>query len=132
MGGLKSIRSLLTSTVATSALGSVLGGSAAAVLVIGVTEMIKVMLAVVSGQDTWVLIVVPLLGLGLSVLVLHGFGLSGETHASEPPRWAAAWLSRSAASMRATAWRTECSTPLIARPVRVSEASILSVSRSSA
>jgi len=54
----------LISTVATSALGGVLGGSAAAVLVVGVTEMIKAMLTVVSRQDTWVLILAPLLGWG--------------------------------------------------------------------
>ncbi|HEX6840423.1 MAG TPA: chloride channel protein [Stellaceae bacterium] len=60
-------------------------------LVIGVTEMIKAMLAVVSRQDTWVLILLPLLGLGLSVLVLYGFGLTSETQTSAQPRWAAAW-----------------------------------------
>ena len=57
------------------------------------------MLAVVSSQDTWALIVVPLLGLGLSVLVLYGFGLSAPppTPASpgatppERPRWARTW-----------------------------------------
>jgi len=57
-------RSSLISTGATSALGGVLGGSAAAVLVVGVTEMIKAMLTVVSRQDTWVLILAPLLGWG--------------------------------------------------------------------
>jgi H+/Cl- antiporter ClcA len=81
----------LISTVATSALGGVLGGSAASVLVVAVTEMINAMLAVVSKQDTWVLILIPLLGLALSVLVLHGFGLSSETQSSQRPRWAAAW-----------------------------------------
>jgi H+/Cl- antiporter ClcA len=81
----------LTSTVATSALGGVLGGSAASVLVVVVTEMIKAMLAVVSKQATWVLILLPLLGLALSVLVLHGFGLSSATQSSQQPRWAAAW-----------------------------------------
>jgi H+/Cl- antiporter ClcA len=79
-----------TSAVATSALGAVLGGSAAALLVVGVTEMLKVMLAIVSRQATWVLIVVPLLGLTLSLLVLYGFGLSAA-QTSQRPRWAAAW-----------------------------------------
>ena len=81
----------MISTVGTSALGGVLGGSAAALLVVGVTEMIKAMLTLVSRQDAWVLILVPLLGLGFSVLVLHGFGLSSKTHTSGRPRWAAAW-----------------------------------------
>ena len=71
--------SALHSTIATSALGGVLGGSLAAALVIGFTEILKGILAVVSRQHTWVIIVAPLIGLGLSVLVLYGFGLSGET-----------------------------------------------------
>lgn len=83
--------SSFTATVATSALGAVLGGSAAAVLVVAVTEMIKAMLAIVSRQETWILIVVPLCGLALSVLVLYGFGLSSDTQGSRRPRWAAAW-----------------------------------------
>jgi hypothetical protein len=41
----------LTSSIAGSALGGVLGGSAAALLVVAVTEMIKAMLAVVSRQE---------------------------------------------------------------------------------
>jgi len=79
------------SILATSTLGGVLGGSAAAVLVVVVTEVLKSMLAVVSRQDTWVLIVVPQLGLALSVLVLYGFGLSSDTPSSQRSRWAAAW-----------------------------------------
>jgi hypothetical protein len=95
------IRSSLTSPVAAYALGGVLGGSAAAVLVVGITEMIKAMLTVVSGQDTWVLILAPLLGLGLSVLVLYGFGLSSETHTPGQPRWAAAWRAFPPGAVRA-------------------------------
>jgi|SRR5215472_11889107 len=34
---------------------------------------------------TWVLILMPLVGLTLSVLVLYGFGLSGETESSSAP-----------------------------------------------
>jgi H+/Cl- antiporter ClcA len=87
------------STVVTSAVGGLLGGSAGAALVIGVTEVLKGMLAVVSGQDTWVLIGLPLLGLALSVLVLYGAGLCGAARASAPqasapperPRSARAW-----------------------------------------
>jgi CIC family chloride channel protein len=90
--------SRLPAIVATSALGGVLGGSVAAAVDVGVTEMLKKILAVVSGQHTLVLILAPLLGLTLSVLVLYGFGLSSETHGSPPgaakaqlPRWARAW-----------------------------------------
>ncbi len=92
--------SSFASTVVTSALGAVLGGSAASVLVIVVTEMIKAMLTVVSRQDTWVLIIVPLIGLGVSVLVLYGFGLS-ETQSSQRPRWAAAWRTFHSRAIRA-------------------------------
>src|SRR5262250_1523321 len=71
--------SALHSIIAHSALGGVLGGSLAAALVIGFTEILKGILAVVFRQHTWVIILAPLIGLGLSVLVLYGFGLSGET-----------------------------------------------------
>jgi H+/Cl- antiporter ClcA len=84
------VRSSLVSTVATSALGAVLGGSAAAVLVVGVTETIKAMLGVVTRQDTWALILVPQLGLALSLLVLYGLGLS-EAQSAQRRRWAAPW-----------------------------------------
>jgi H+/Cl- antiporter ClcA len=83
--------SALASTIGTAALGGVLGGLLAAALVIGFTEILKAMLAVVSRQYTWVLILMPLVGLTLSVLVLYGFGLSGETESFERPRWARPW-----------------------------------------
>jgi len=81
----------LASTIGTSALGGVVGGFLAGALVIGFTEILKKILAVVSRQPTWALILVPLIGLALSVLVLYGFGLSSDSESSERPRWAAAW-----------------------------------------
>ncbi len=83
----------LISTVALSALAGLIGGAAAATLVIATMQLLKLMLAVVSRQGTWVLIVAPLCGLGLSVLVLYGFGLSTESQSSGRPRWAAGWRS---------------------------------------
>src|SRR5215472_5457371 len=80
----------LPSTIAISMLGAVVGGSTAALLVVGFTEVLKAMLAVVSRQNNWALILVPLIGLALSVLVLYGFGLS-EGQSSERPRRAARW-----------------------------------------
>ena len=85
--------------VAASALGALLGGLAGGALVIGFTELLKGMLAVVSRHGTRVLIVVPLLGLAFSLLVLYGFGLSGQVQTPAPqagsppqrPRWARAW-----------------------------------------
>jgi len=92
------VGSRLLSIIATSALGGVLGGLFAAALDVGVTEMLKKILAVVSRQATWVLILMPLLGLALSVLLLYGFGLSSETLGlpqretnAQRPRWARAW-----------------------------------------
>jgi H+/Cl- antiporter ClcA len=55
--------------------GALLG----ALLVVGLTLVFKTSIAFVSSQATWVLVVVPLLGLALSVLVLYGFGRSGES-----------------------------------------------------
>src|SRR5215475_6921747 len=78
----------LRSTLARSALGGVVGGTIAATLVIGFTEVLKLMLGVVSRQNTWVLILVPLIGLALSVLVLYGFGLGGGAETSQSSRWA--------------------------------------------
>ena len=80
-------RSALPSTIAISVLGGVVGGSLAAALVIGFTQILKAMLAVVSGQPTWVVILAPLVGLALSVLVLYGFGSSSATENFERPGW---------------------------------------------
>ncbi len=80
--------SSLPSTVAVSTLGAVFGGSIAALLVVGFTEVLKAMLAVVSRQNVWVLILAPLLGLALSVLVLYRLGLSSEEQGSRRPKWA--------------------------------------------
>jgi H+/Cl- antiporter ClcA len=83
---------------AIAALGGLVGGLFGAALVIGFTQVLKAMLTVVSSQPAWVLILAPQLGLGLSVLVLYGFGLSGPTEArmyeapaSQRPRWARTW-----------------------------------------
>jgi len=59
--------------VATYALGGVLGGLVGATTAVLVTQVIKTILAVVTRQQTWVMIVVPLVGLTLSVLVLNGY-----------------------------------------------------------
>ena len=79
----------MLSTIAVSTLGGLLGGFVAALLVVGFTEALKAMLAVVSRQNTWALILVPLLGLALSVLVLYRFGLSEDQGAQS--KWAAKW-----------------------------------------
>src|SRR5262245_13955684 len=66
------------SSLTTYALGGLLGGLAGGVFVVVVTIAIKATMDFVSSQVTWVLIVVPLLGLTLGVLVLQRFGRSGD------------------------------------------------------
>ncbi len=83
------------SGLATHALGGVMGGLVGGFMVVGVTLVLKGGMELVARQTTWVLIVVPLLGLLFSGLVLHGLGrrepttTTGET----PPRrpWAHRW-----------------------------------------
>lgn len=87
-------------TIAVSALGAALGGTIAGLLVVGFTEMLKAMLAAVSGQKTWVLILMPLLGLALSVLVLYRLGLSNDENHSLTPKRAAKWRSFPAGAAR--------------------------------
>jgi len=82
----------LTSTIALAALAGVVGGAAAATIVVAAMQALKLMLAAVSSQGAWVLVVAPLSGLALAVLVLYGFGLTTEQQSSRGhQRWAAAW-----------------------------------------
>src|SRR5215831_16325281 len=78
--------SSLPSIIAVSALGAMFGGSIAALLVVGFTEMLKALLAVVSRQNIWLLILLPLVGIALSVLVLYRLGLSEEQCLQQPRR----------------------------------------------
>jgi H+/Cl- antiporter ClcA len=68
-------------------------------LVVGFTELLKAVLEVVSRQHVWLLILVPLVGLALSVLVLYRLGLS-EEQSSHRPRRAAKWRTFPADSAR--------------------------------
>jgi H+/Cl- antiporter ClcA len=79
--------------MATCAFGGLVGGLAGAVFVVGVTLALKETMDFVSSQATWLLIVVPLLGLALAVLVLHGVGQTLAPGATPPRagRWALAW-----------------------------------------
>ncbi len=85
------------SGVATYALGGLLGGLVGAACVIGVTLALKAGIDMVSRQATWLIIVVPLLGLALAVLALHGIGRSEAPQplapGATPPRapWAQRW-----------------------------------------
>ena len=83
----------LLSKVALAAFAGLLGGFIGAVIVVGITVTLKAMLAVVSRQAPWILVVVPLIGLFLSVLVLYGLGVSQQEEGQGPsrPRWAYKW-----------------------------------------
>ena len=86
----RSAGSALPSTIAVSILGAAVGGTIAALLVVGFIELLKALLTLVSRQNSWIVILAPLIGLALSVLVLYGFGLSQE-QSSQRPKWAAKW-----------------------------------------
>ena len=72
--------------IGTSVLGGLLGGLAGAATGVLVTDLIKRILAVVSSQALWVLIVMPLVGLTLAVLILQKYhhGEALQTLAPEP------------------------------------------------
>jgi CIC family chloride channel protein len=57
-----------------AALGAVVGGLLGGFVVVGVTLVLKAGMDLVSGLGTGPVVVVPLVGLALAVLVLHGFG----------------------------------------------------------
>jgi chloride channel protein, CIC family len=65
------------SSIGTSVLGAVLGGLLGGFVVVGVTLVLKAGMDFASGQALWFVILVPLLGLAVAVLVLHGLGKSG-------------------------------------------------------
>jgi H+/Cl- antiporter ClcA len=54
--------------------GGLVGGVAGGLIVVATISALKVMLDTVSAQDTWVLIVMPVIGLALASLLLNGFG----------------------------------------------------------
>src|SRR5215467_13119616 len=87
------------SSVATYALGGVLGGLGGGAFVVIVTLALKAMMDFVSSQVTWVLILVPLIGLAITVLILQVYGQSEAPQANEvmPQRYRA---------RRANKWRT--------------------------
>ena len=89
------------STVATYALGGLLGGLAGGAFVVVVTLVLKAGMDFVSNQVTWVLIVVPLIGLALTVLVLQVYGQSEAAQTDGP----GVTPSRDSAR-RAHKWRT--------------------------
>ena len=82
-----------------TALAGAVGGLAGASTAVVATELIKRILAVVSGQQGWWLIVAPLAGLAVAVAVLQSYrqGQALQTMAPEPVhrparrRWGLNW-----------------------------------------
>src|SRR5215468_3657378 len=78
------------SSIATYAIGGVVGGLAGGAFVVVVTLALKSMMDFVSSQVTWLLILVPLIGLALTVIVLQVYGQreAGQAHktVATPPR----------------------------------------------
>jgi H+/Cl- antiporter ClcA len=75
------------------------GGLAGAAFVVVVTLALKAMLEYVSGQVTWVLIAVPLIGLALTVLVLQVYGQTETEDGREV-------MPSAERARRARVWRT--------------------------
>jgi CIC family chloride channel protein len=74
-------------SVATSGLGGLLGGLAGGFFVVGVTLLLKGLMDDVAGLATWVIIALPLLGVGLAVALLQGYGRGeGAETGGNPPR----------------------------------------------
>jgi chloride channel protein, CIC family len=72
------------SRVGTAGFGALLGGLVGGFLVVGVTLLLKAGMDFVSAQSTSVVVAVPLVGLAVAVLVLHGFGLDAIPPAEGP------------------------------------------------
>ena len=66
------------SRIGIAAFGALLGGLVGGFFVVGFTLVLKAGIDFAAVQDTWYVLVVPVLGLALSVAVLHGYGLDAE------------------------------------------------------
>ena len=86
------------SRIGTAAFGALLGGVVGGLFVVGVTLALKAGMDFVARQDTWFVIVAPLVGLSVAVLVLYGIGTSATTSAD---RKAHAWRTFSPEAARA-------------------------------
>lgn len=77
------------------AVGGVAGGLLGALFAAGTTQIIKSILAVVTRQDRWVLIVLPLVGVTVAVLLLqfvgHGEGVQRVDDSEAPRRIFGRW-----------------------------------------
>ena len=76
------------SNIGTAALGALLGGFVGGFLVVGVTLALKAGMDFVAVQDTWVIILAPVVGLSVAVFVLYGIGTSATApHGRKAHPW---------------------------------------------
>ena len=76
------------SRVGTAVLGARAGRRwSAGFVVVGVTLVLKAGIDFAATQDTWYVVVVPLLGLALAVLVLQGFGKTDDAAVGRRRAW---------------------------------------------
>ncbi len=76
------------SSIGIAGIGALLGGLVGGLLVVGITLVLKAGMDFVARQETWFIIMAPVVGLSLAALVLYGIGTSATTPAD---RKAHAW-----------------------------------------
>src|SRR3954469_21882323 len=74
--------------VGTAILGAALGGTIGAFVVVGVTLVLKAGMDFAAGRSLLYIVIVPLLGLAVATLVLHGVGTTAAA-GHEPHPWRA-------------------------------------------
>src|SRR5216110_2966924 len=62
------------SRIGTAILGALMGGLIGGALVVAVTLVLKAGIDFGARQDVWYVLLVPVLGLAIATLALHGFG----------------------------------------------------------
>jgi hypothetical protein len=83
------VRSLArhAANTASACLGATLGGVVGGFVVVGVTLILKAGMDFAAGQSLLYIVTVPLLGLIIATLVLHGIGTTAD--ARDPHPWRA-------------------------------------------
>src|SRR5436190_6379195 len=75
------------SRVGTAVLGALLGGVIGGFLVVAVTLVLKAGMDFGAGQNLWYVVLVPMLGLAVATLVLHGYGRGASGEHPPPNPW---------------------------------------------
>src|SRR3954462_15588346 len=75
------------SRIGTAVLGAFLGGVIGGFLVVAVTLVLKAGMDFGAGQNLWYVVLVPMLGLAVATLVLHGYGRGAAGEHPPPNPW---------------------------------------------